>query len=100
MPFASSLRTRTSSHNRLTLGTRDRKSTRLNSSYANISYAVFCLKKNVPLRISPPATPLLPPLRLFPRHITAPQLSPLRFCTPTILSSLPFALPELSLPHV
>src|SRR3712207_8882889 len=26
--------------------TRDRKSTRLNSSHANISYAVFCLKKN------------------------------------------------------
>src|SRR3712207_8634627 len=26
-------------------GTRDRKSTRLNSSHANISYAVFCLKK-------------------------------------------------------
>src|SRR3712207_6999321 len=25
----------------------DRKSTRLNSSHANISYAVFCLKKNV-----------------------------------------------------
>src|SRR3712207_8308548 len=25
--------------------TRDRKSTRLNSSHANISYAVFCLKK-------------------------------------------------------
>src|SRR3712207_7089573 len=24
----------------------DRKSTRLNSSHANISYAVFCLKKN------------------------------------------------------
>src|SRR3712207_7633169 len=24
---------------------KDRKSTRLNSSYANISYAVFCLKK-------------------------------------------------------
>src|SRR3712207_7548516 len=30
----------------LTPGTgRDRKSTRLNSSHANISYAVFCLKK-------------------------------------------------------
>src|SRR5438445_13815613 len=29
---------------RLTRG-RDRKSTRLNSSHANISYAVFCLKK-------------------------------------------------------
>src|SRR5215203_6931120 len=26
-------------------GWRDRKSTRLNSSHANISYAVFCLKK-------------------------------------------------------
>src|SRR3712207_8090476 len=27
------------------LGRKDRKSTRLNSSHANISYAVFCLKK-------------------------------------------------------
>src|SRR3712207_7614794 len=27
----------------------DRKSTRLNSSHANISYAVFCLIKNIPL---------------------------------------------------
>src|SRR3712207_8583272 len=27
----------------------DRKSTRLNSSHANISYAVFCLKKNYQL---------------------------------------------------
>src|SRR3712207_7534783 len=27
------------------LETQDRKSTRLNSSHANISYAVFCLKK-------------------------------------------------------
>src|SRR3712207_7854699 len=27
------------------LADRDRKSTRLNSSHANISYAVFCLKK-------------------------------------------------------
>src|SRR3712207_7895004 len=26
----------------------DRKSTRLNSSHANISYAVFCLKKKLP----------------------------------------------------
>src|SRR3712207_8551607 len=26
---------------------RDRKSTRLNSSHANISYAVFCLKKQI-----------------------------------------------------
>src|SRR3712207_6910431 len=27
---------------------RDRKSTRLNSRYANISYGVFCLKKKTP----------------------------------------------------
>src|SRR3712207_8681746 len=31
----------------------DRKSTRLNSSHANISYAVFCLKKKIP---PPPPT--------------------------------------------
>src|SRR3712207_8978573 len=29
----------------------DRKSTRLNSSHANISYAVFCLKKKTPTRV-------------------------------------------------
>src|SRR3712207_7770069 len=31
---------------------RDRKSTRLNSSHANISYAVICLKKNTFMSIS------------------------------------------------
>src|SRR3712207_8612228 len=31
---------------------RDRKSTRLNSSHANISYAVFCLKKKNNLQTS------------------------------------------------
>src|SRR3712207_8527710 len=31
----------------------DRKSTRLNSSHANISYAVFCLKKKLRLSTSP-----------------------------------------------
>src|SRR3712207_8099927 len=31
-----------------TSGAEDRKSTRLNSSHANISYAVFCLKKKKP----------------------------------------------------
>src|SRR3712207_8932496 len=29
----------------ITVAVQDRKSTRLNSSHANISYAVFCLKK-------------------------------------------------------
>src|SRR3712207_6964572 len=37
---------------------RDRKSTRLNSSHANISYAVFCLKKKNNLA------------NIFPIHIT------------------------------
>src|SRR3712207_7958564 len=36
----------------------DRKSTRLNSSHANISYAVFCLKKKKKL-----CSPLTPPTR-------------------------------------
>src|SRR3712207_6932413 len=30
----------------------DRKSTRLNSSHANISYAVFCLKKKTNIKLS------------------------------------------------
>src|SRR3712207_6910271 len=37
---------------------RDRKSTRLNSSHANISYAVFCLKKTTNPRMGPPAVAL------------------------------------------
>src|SRR3712207_9009144 len=36
---------------------RDRKSTRLNSSHANISYAVFCLKKK---QLHRPSTTLVP----------------------------------------
>src|SRR3712207_7592967 len=36
----------------------DRKSTRLNSSHANISYAVFCLKKKNSIFLSPIMHPL------------------------------------------
>src|SRR3712207_7784147 len=36
---------------------RDRKSTRLNSSHANISYAVFCLKKTTPAQPAHVTTP-------------------------------------------
>src|SRR3712207_7141360 len=40
---------------------RDRKSTRLNSSHANISYAGFCLKKNsIRFLLRPPSSPLTP----------------------------------------
>src|SRR5258708_13011745 len=35
----------------------DRKSTRLNSSHQIISYAVFCLKKKIPLEPSAPFDP-------------------------------------------
>src|SRR3712207_8862781 len=35
---------------------RDRKSTRLNSSHANISYAVFCLKKKTHIYTHSPVT--------------------------------------------
>src|SRR3712207_7077838 len=40
---------------------RDRKSTRLNSSHANISYAVFCLKKTTAPRACLPPRHLLSP---------------------------------------
>src|SRR5437870_8580920 len=43
-----------------TLTTRDRKSTRLNSSHVAISYAVFCLKK----KILAPTNPIQPPYPL------------------------------------
>src|SRR3712207_8509103 len=39
-------------HLRGALGGQDRKSTRLNSSHANISYAVFCLKKKKNLQLT------------------------------------------------
>src|SRR5256886_12068525 len=43
---------------------RDRKSTRLNSSHSQISYAVFCLKKKTTLSIRSPARQSTrPPLR-------------------------------------
>src|SRR3712207_7259101 len=35
------------------MGLKDRKSTRLNSSHANISYAVFCLKKKKKYELFP-----------------------------------------------
>src|SRR3712207_7129382 len=43
----------------------DRKSTRLNSSHANISYAVFCLKKKQKNKLTSPQRqqPLVGPIR-------------------------------------
>src|SRR3712207_7738163 len=45
----------------------DRKSTRLNSSHANISYAVFCLqKKNTSSSLLPPPTLSITPMTSLP----------------------------------
>src|SRR3712207_8722756 len=55
-PFGPGTEPRTSSRlspGRTSTTSRDRKSTRLNSSHANISYAVFCLKKKHTLTTSP-----------------------------------------------
>src|SRR3712207_7276959 len=49
----------------------DRKSTRLNSSHANISYAVFCLKKKKTSRQQ--NRTVTPPSRLTPPHRTSPS---------------------------
>src|SRR3712207_7738858 len=51
-------------------GAQDRKSTRLNSSHANISYAVFCLKKHLV------TSPYILPVHLFScrSHLLTPAL--------------------------
>src|SRR5258707_10857770 len=46
----------------------DRKSTRLNSSHANISYAVFCLKKKRAIRVMSVHVGYTPPLTDFREH--------------------------------
>src|SRR5260221_2468630 len=46
-----------SDHADLRLRGLDRKSTRLNSSHTVISYAVFCLKKNIGHTLHPPSGP-------------------------------------------
>src|SRR3712207_6947811 len=46
----------------------DRKSTRLNSSHANISYAVFCLKKKIQRPVIPEGVSEAQALVLVSRH--------------------------------
>src|SRR2546430_3165191 len=64
---------------RATLVDLDRKSTRLNSSHSQISYAVFCLKKKKPPPPPPPTPhppphPPAPPPPPPPPHPAAPLL--------------------------
>src|SRR3712207_8079752 len=78
----------------------DRKSTRLNSSHANISYAVFCLKKNNP--ISPHSTSAPCPGSAFftsSARCTPSHPDTLRSCNPSICITaryrcFPPALPQ------
>src|ERR1039458_5571592 len=61
-----------------TLRPLDRKSTRLNSSHLGISYAVFCLKKKIPVLISTCAEKCVDaPVTLSPRTNVATE--PLNF---------------------
>src|SRR3712207_6993555 len=58
---------------------RDRKSTRLNSSHATISYAVFCLKKNKSAVAARPREPSrLPGQPHRPAAAESPPLTPPR----------------------
>src|SRR2546430_6086646 len=52
----------------------DRKSTRLNSSHSQISYAVFCLKKKKPLLI--PDRPSHSATHVYSRHALLALVSP------------------------
>src|SRR3712207_7372407 len=65
---------------------RDRKSTRLNSSHANISYAVFCLKKKKSPR-NPPGTIRLPYTSYC---LSVPLLSPTPNTDSLLCSSYPY----------
>src|SRR3712207_6964555 len=64
----------------------DRKSTRLNSSHANISYAVFCLKKKNISLLSNSSAPLF--CYLFSFHLLHPSSSLSIDNTPHLLYSI------------
>src|SRR5690349_22658325 len=57
----------------------DRKSTRLNSSHVEISYAVFCLKKKKKMFVLPYPIPSSTPLALLAVVPPAPVLTLLAF---------------------
>src|SRR5688572_20393140 len=81
----------------------DRKSTRLNSSHSQISYAVFCLKKKSTQRTARPAPSRCPPA-CSPSRRTAPDTSSLPSLVPappspplfpytTLFRSWPYGMP-------
>src|SRR3712207_7510961 len=76
-------------------GRPDRKSTRLNSSHANISYAVFCLKKKKNCAI-PPCRSTIHLSSSPPRHHTSYSDCPLRLPAYCYASLHPSALSPLT----
>src|SRR4051794_41514368 len=60
-------------HCKVTLHTRDRKSTRLNSSYPSISYAVFCLKKKNVIALH--SSRSFESMRIAPTRLVPPQVT-------------------------
>src|SRR5256886_8989172 len=88
----------------LASSTRDRKSTRLNSSHSQISYAVFCLKKKNRHYDSPQTSsiittylPIIIPLSLSAQHSGTSNISiPLDLLTQP---PLPSTLPLTYIPH-
>src|SRR5207249_5627436 len=77
-PPSSSLSPRRFPSGRVSAGTVDRKSTRLNSSHVSMSYAVFCLKKKIGA--------LPEGIDLNDSHLLVPALGPI--AAPPLLLSL------------
>src|SRR3712207_7363972 len=80
----------------------DRKSTRLNSSHANISYAVFCLKqknyRNTLILFSPSLSPRPSATVIFRTLTTLPACSPPSCVGLSLARSQTCSPPHLSLP--
>src|SRR5205814_4464248 len=73
---------------------RDRKSTRLNSSHLGTSYAVFCLKKQTPLHVTRPAVEDQNLLRLHASRPLTVQLSHIAVSYPGCALSAPEGRPR------
>src|SRR3712207_7933102 len=80
-------------------GLLDRKSTRLNSSHANISYAVFCLKKKHPISITASLQPIPLSCSFVLSALRSSGLPSLLFLTPPLYLR-PSSLLHLSLPLI
>src|SRR3712207_8040220 len=82
-------------------GLPDRKSTRLNSSHANISYAVFCLKNNKPTLRRPHKFFTIPRLLLPLQHALPPPAARcIAVLDPLLVHPVPGAPQLTTPPHI